>query len=383
MAYRLGFVMEQTLGQITHTQNFQEWVARDASVVATWLPIAYETRKGWASIPLLGRNWTIRASLQAIEHVRAALRTQRFDALFFHTQVTSLFAHGLMLEIPTVVSMDATPINFDTIGVPYAHKPSRFGPVESVKNALMRRAFRRARRLVVWHEWGKKSLVEDYGAPPDKVSVIAPGIDMERWNFPRLDVDSDSPVRLLFVGGDFERKGGKTLLRAMHQSLSSHCELDIVTRDPVDTAGLPNVRVHRGLGPNAPALMALYARADIFVFPTAADVLPLAIMEAMASGLPVVTTRVGAIGEQITDGVTGFQIPPHDVNALCECTLRLVQYPELRRAMGFAGRAAAERLFDGSRNYPRILEIMKRCADQAGGLADDLGVGPRVDAQSR
>ncbi len=367
MPYRLGFVMEQTLGQVTHTKNFQEWVARDASVDATWLPISYDSRDGWAGVPVVGRNWTVRASLQAIEHVRAARRTQTFDALFFHTQVTSLFAHRLMLDIPTIISMDATPLNFDRIGEPYAHAPSRFGSVESVKNALMRRAFSRARGLVIWHEWGKKSLVEDYGAPADKVAVIPPGIDMERWNFPRHDFESGRAVRLLFVGGDFKRKGGEVLLAAMRQGLAQHCELDIVTRDPVDLADLSNVRVHHGLGPNMPALMALYARADVFVFPTVADVLPLAIMEAMASGLPVVTTKVGAIGEEITDGETGFLLPPNDVNALHDCTLGLVRDHQLRRALGIAARGAAERLFNGSRNYPRILEIMKGCADEGPG----------------
>jgi glycosyltransferase involved in cell wall biosynthesis len=367
MPYRLGFVMEQTLGQVTHTKNFQQWVAHDASVVPTWLPISYESREGLAGFPILSRNWTVRASLQAMEQVRAARRTQTFDALFFHTQVTSLFAHRLMLEVPTIVSMDATPLNFDTIGGPYAHAPSRYGPVESLKNAAMRRAFTRARGLVIWHEWGKQSLVNDYGAPPDKVAVIPPGIDLERWNFPRHDFEAGRVVRLLFVGGDFKRKGGETLLAAMRQGLAAHCELDIVTRDPVDLAGVQNVRVHHGLGPNMPALMALYARADVFVFPTEADVLPLAIMEAMASGVPVVTTNVGAISEQITDGVTGCVVPPHDANALCECTLRLVQNSQLRRDMGIAGRAAAERLFNGSRNYPRILDIMKRCADEGVG----------------
>jgi glycosyltransferase involved in cell wall biosynthesis len=365
MPYRLGFVIEQTLGQITHTKNFQHWVAQDPSISATWLPISYESRAGLAGLPLIGNNWTVRASLLAMQQVRAARRLETFDALFFHTQVTSLFAHRLMLEIPTIVSMDATPLNFDTIGKPYAHAPSRIGPVESVKNALMRRAFTRARRLVVWHQWGKRSLVEDYGAPPEKVAVIAPGIDMERWNFPRDNFDPNRVVRLLFVGGDFKRKGGDTLLAAMRQGLARYCALDIVTRDPVDTAGLSNVRVHHGLGPNMPELMALYAAADVFVFPTEADVLPLAIMEAMASALPVVTTNVGAIGEQITDGVTGFVVAPHDEHALCDCTLRLVRNPELRRQMGIAARAAAERHFNGSRNYAAVLDIMKACADQA------------------
>jgi glycosyltransferase involved in cell wall biosynthesis len=190
---------------------------------------------------------------------------------------------------------------------------------------------------------------------------------MEQWNFPRHDFESDRPVRLLFVGGDFRRKGGDTLLAAMRHGLSQQCELDIVTRDPVDLGGLPNVRVHHGLGPNMPALMALYARADVFVFPTEADVLPLAIMEAMASGLPIVTTKVGAIAEQVTDGVTGFVVPLHDATALRDCTLRLVRSPELRREMGIAARQTAERLFNGSRNYPRILEIMKSCADERTG----------------
>jgi glycosyltransferase involved in cell wall biosynthesis len=149
----------------------------------------------------------------------------------------------------------------------------------------------------------------------------------------------------------------------MCKGLAPSCELDIVTRDPVNTMGLPNVRVHHGLGPNAPALRALYGRADVFVFPTLADVLPLAIMEAMASGLPVVTTNVGAIAEQIEDGVTGFLIPPRDVDALVATTTRLVGNPELRRTMGAAARSTADDRFNGARNYPRILHILKQCAD--------------------
>jgi glycosyltransferase involved in cell wall biosynthesis len=367
MPYKLGFVMEQTLGQVTHTKNFQQWVARDPSIIPTWFPISYEERRGLAALPLLSRNWTVRASLQARDRVRAALRTQAFDALFFHTQVTALFAHRIMVEVPTIVSMDATPLNFDTIGKPYAHTTSAVKSIESLKNALTRRSFNRARCLVVWHEWGKASLVQDYGAPAEKVSVIPPGVDLDEWNFPRPAPRSSNRVRLLFVGGDFARKGGDTLLAAMRQGLAASCDLDIVTRAPVDTTGLPGVRVHHGLDPNAPALMALYRSADIFVFPTLADVLPLAIMEAMASGLPVITTDVGAIREQIEDGVTGSLIPPNDVDALCRATLRLVENDDLRHSMGAAARRAGERLFNGARNYPRILELMKRCADQANG----------------
>jgi len=362
MAYKLGFVIEQTLGQVTHTQNFQQWVTNDPDVDATWFLISYEKPHGLAAAPLIRRNWTVRASLQARAQVREALRTHKLDALFFHTPVTALFAHRLMREIPSVVSMDATPRNIDHLGEPYDHKPSSSRRVESVKDALTKRTFDRARKLVVWNEWGKRSLVNDYGSPPDKVSVIPPGIDLTMGVATKGDAKEDGIVDILFVGGDFRRKGGETLLKAFRRHLAPRCELDIVTRERVNLEGVPNARVHHGLGPNAPELRALYARADVFVFPTLADVLPLAIMEAMASGLPVITTDVGAIVEQIEDGVTGLLIPPNDVDALSAATQRLVEEAPLRFQMGAAARHVADERFNGSTNYARLLDVCKACA---------------------
>ena len=361
MAYRIGFVMEQTLGHVTHTQNFQQWVEQDPDVDATWIPVTFDAPDHWRLAPLVRTNWTLRASLRARARLREVLRTSPLDVLFFHTQVTALFARGLMARIPSIVSMDATPLNFDSIGVPYQHFPSMIPPVENVKNALTRRTFNAAAKLITWHEWGKESLVRDYGVDAGKVHVIPPGINLRRWNFPR-GTDPSAPVRLLFVGGDFRRKGGNVLLEAFRTSLTPHCTLDIVTREKVDTGGLAGVKIHHGLGPNAPELMALYASADVFVFPTFADTLPLVIMEAMASGLPVVTTDVGALREEVQDGLTGFLVPPHDAAALAEATLRLVRQPALRLEMGRAGRESAEARFNGAINYRRVLDVCKACA---------------------
>ena len=365
MAYRIGFVMEQTLGHVTHTQNFRHFVELDPDVVPTWIPVSFYKPDHWSRAPLIRHNWTLRASLRARSQVQEALRSTHLDGLFFHTQVTALFAQRLMDRIPTVVSMDATPLNFDSIGVPYNHVPSVYKPIEAIKNALNRRTFEHAGCLITWHEWGKRSLVDDYGVNSSKVHVIPPGIDMERWNFPRPETPTNGPVRLLFVGGDFRRKGGDTLLAAFRRDLMAHCHLDIVTREDVNTDGLTNVRIHHGIGPNAPELMSLYAQADAFVFPTLADTLPLAIMEAMASGLPVVTTNVGALTEEIDDGVTGFVVPPADVDALAQATLRIVKNPALRRQLGLAARRTAEQRFNGSRNYPHVLSVCKACADRA------------------
>src|SRR5262249_15437597 len=126
MAYRIGFVMEHTLGHVTHAQNFRASVDTDPDVTATWIPVAIYQPDHWNKTPLVRGNWTLRASLRARRQVQAVLREHPLDALFFHTQVTALFARGLMKRIPTIVSMDATPINFDSIGLPYNHIPSKY-----------------------------------------------------------------------------------------------------------------------------------------------------------------------------------------------------------------------------------------------------------------
>src|SRR4051794_10881250 len=169
MAYRIGFVMEQTLGHVTHGQNFARWLAEDRDVVPTWIPIPFDTPDGWNRwLPGIGRNWTVRASVRAETEVKRALESAPLDGLFFHTQVTALFAQRLMRKIPSIVSLDATPLNFDTVGQSYHHAPSAYGAVERVKNVLNRRTFRNARKLVSWHHWGKQSLERDYGIEGDR-----------------------------------------------------------------------------------------------------------------------------------------------------------------------------------------------------------------------
>ena len=336
MSYRIGFVMEQTLGHVTHAENFQHWVNKDPDVTPSWLPVSFTAADRWDRAPIVRHNWTLRASLRALAQVQAVLRSTPLDGLFFHTQVTAFFAWHLMSTIPSVVSMDATPLNFDSIGGPYDHLPSGYSQVEALKNALTRRTFKRARKLITWHNWGKQSLVHDYRVEANKVAVIPPGIDLDRWGVAREAPRHAGPVRLLFVGGDFRRKGGEILLAAFRKELMRDCELDIVTREEVDTRDLINVRVHHGLGPNKPELRALFAAADVFVFPTFGDTLPIVVMEAMASGLPVVTTSVGAIAEEVEHGVTGFLVPCGDSHSLAEATLRLVANRDLRRDMGAA-----------------------------------------------
>ncbi len=361
--YRLGFVMEQTLGHVTHDRNLRQWVSCDGEILPTWMPIDFDARGACQRLPKVRDNWTLRASLLARSAASAACKTGSLDGLFFHTQVTSLLSVHLMSRVRSVVSLDATPINVDTVGAAYGHAPSRSGVFEKFKNRLNKRSFQSARHLITWCDWARDSLIRDYGVPERKVTVIPPGVDLGRWQFDRFASQGAGLTRLLFVGGDFRRKGGELLLDVFMKSLADKCELHIVTRDPVETLGLKNVCVHRGLTSNAPELLELFAQADVFVFPTLGDCLPIAVMEAMAAELPVVATRVGALSEEVVDGTTGFLIEPGDREALADRVLNLARDADLRRQMGWAGRRRAEQKFNGATNYRAVLQLYKRCVD--------------------
>ena len=186
MAYRLGFVMEQTLGHVTHAKEFpavdRQRSGRDPDVDSG---VVRRRADRWDNVPVREQQLDVEGQHPGTGAGDGGASFDRLDGLFFHTQVTAIFARGLMADIPTVVSMDATPLNFDRIGSPYDHLPSEFGPLESFKNAMNRRAFNQARRLITWHEWGKDSLVTDYGVDPHKVVVIPPGVDLDKWKSTR------------------------------------------------------------------------------------------------------------------------------------------------------------------------------------------------------
>ncbi len=361
--------MEQTLGHVTHAQNLARWVAEDADVCPRWMPIEFKKDDLWEKLPVIGGNWSLKASLRAREEVRKALRETELDALFFHTQTTALFSVPILKKIPGIVSLDATPINYDTVGAEYGHTAGNNGALERRKQAWNRETFQAATALVTWCQWAKDSLTADYGIEAAKVTVIPPGVDMEKWAFGRAKADataeSSGPTRLLFVGADFKRKGGEYLIEAFRSGLSEHCELDIVTRDleaAQALSGMKNLRTHTDLTANHPTLRELYSRADLFVFPTLGDCLPIAVMEAMAAGLPVIATEVGALREEVEHGVNGLIVPPRDAAAIVAATKVLTGDPAKRRAMSAASRQMAEQRFDAKTNYNAILALMKTCA---------------------
>ena len=365
-APRVGFLLEQTLGHITHADNLRQLVPTDERIEAVFGPIEFAVDGLAARLPGY-RNWTVRAGIGARRALHAMRRSGPIDAVFVHTQVPAILAADQLRRVPTVVSLDATPLQYDELGGPYGHGRSGRRS-EDLKWRLNRACFRRAAAIVTWTEWAKHGLVDGYGVTADKITVIPPGVDVGRWT--SLDSErrspeagADRPVRVLFVGGDFQRKGGLVLLAAFTQlrEAAVDIELDIVTRDdPPPAAG---VRVHRQLGPNSPELMALYREADVFCLPTFADMLPMVLSEAAIIGLPLVSTDIGAISEVVQAERTGLVVPPGDAAALAAALGRLAADPGLRQEMGTAARQFARIELDARINARRLVDVLLSVAD--------------------
>ena len=355
--YRFGFALEYSLGHVTHAQNIKRTLGSHPEIISSYIDLPYDGLTGaWTKLPGVRSNWSVRASLGAWLGLRG--QAGHLDSALFHTQVTSLFAAGLMRRIPSVVSLDATPAQYDALGSFYGHAPSSNARLEALKKRLNQRSFSAARHLVTWSQWTKDSLTADYGVPAGKVTVISPGVDQTLFQPDAAARPVDGLARLLFVGGSFARKGGELLLRwARETQVSAPWELHLVTRDPVPETA--NVIVHQNVSNNGMELVRLYQSSDVFVLPTLADCFSMVSMEAMSCGLPVVTTNMGGIPEIVTEGTTGFLLPPGDYSTLAARLDQLVADAVLRQAMGRAALERARENFDCRKNVGQILEIMK------------------------
>ena len=332
-----------------------------------WIPVDPAEKAWWQRMRFL-KHLSIKGSLLARGKLQAVLANQGVDVVLVHTHDISLFLPPLCAHIPTVISTDATPRQLAELRRASGNGD---GPVLAAYSwwvdRRVRAVIRRAQAVVAWSKWCADSLTGQYRVAPEKITVIPPGTNLGMWPYVERQPHSGQ-VRLLFVGGEFYRKGGKVFIDALNTGLAGRCEVDIVTREEISRENLPNgVRVHRNLNPNDGILRQLYAMADVFVLPTLSDTLGIVFIEAMASGLPVVATDIAGAPEVVAHNSTGLLVKPGDAGDLARAITRLLDSPELRLAMGAAGRRKAETEFSAATNYGRLFELLVTVAGRRGG----------------
>jgi glycosyltransferase involved in cell wall biosynthesis len=196
------------------------------------------------------------------------------------------------------------------------------------------------------------------------------GLDLSTFTGSDGAAPGMDPPLLLSVAQLWERKGLEDLVRACRvladRGIAASCR--IVGEGPL-RGRLEALIAELGLGDRVvltgalrhPEVVALLAQARAFVLPCVVapdgdrDGIPNVILEAMASGLPVISTPVSGIPEVVRDGETGFLVPEHDPTAVADAAARLLADADLASRLGAAGRAFVREEFDLDRNVERLL----------------------------
>jgi len=239
---------------------------------------------------------------------------------------------------------------------------------------------KRTDHIVALNQRLKDEIVAKWSIPPSKVTVVPNGVDTRAFcPDSRKAADVRAKYRIegmycLFVGQLRNRKGVDSLLRAFNEIDNNKMKCVVVGDGPerdkleklADDFKLHSKVLFTGAVPFED-LTDLYAEAEFFVLPTVAEGSPLVVLEAMASGLPVISTKVSGIPEVIDNEQNGFIVPPRDVHALAECMRVLIEDDELRAKMSKTARKKTVASFSWNAVARKTLAVYRKAIEDKSG----------------
>jgi len=345
-------------------RNLCQVISKRDDIESIWSWVDVNPKDFFINLYPFSLNWTFKAGMIAKSRIKELEKNgEVFDAVFINHLTPLAFIRKFRRRVPTILSLDITPPLLANYSTWYQYKKKRKFPLfEKFKYLMTRKAYNDAAFLLPWSEWVRESLIMDYGIGPEKIEIIPPGINLHQWGRKTNAAKKENrKIKILFVGGEFLRKGGDILFKVACRGDFQNYEFHFVTKDFQGHA-MPNTFFYDKMEANSDSLKALYFNADIFALPTRADFSPNAIFEAMAFELPVITTNVGSLSETIRDNENGFFIPLNDEQALADRLLTLIHDQALRLRLGRAGRKLVEEKFNLEKNAERIIFHLKKVA---------------------
>lgn len=320
-----------------------------------------------------------------------ALRRRRPRASFVHTSYFFHQARRLVLErvrqapyaftfqmqslfdvstgqVPHFLYTDHT----NLANLHYDHT-SRFAVYPDRWRRLETAIYRNATVLFVRSRHVERSLVEDYGIAPERIECVYAGSNAGATTLVADGSETDRPVgkRILFVGMDWERKGGPVLMRAFRRVRDAHPDAELVVVGKSPAIDEPNVKVVGQLP--VERIADEYRRAAVLCVPTLREPFGVVFVEAMNHGVPIVSTTVGALPDMVEDGVNGFLVPPGDADALADRLVTLLGDPGLAAAMAIRSKALANDRYNWD-------AVGRRMATRIRAVLAGADAGPDVEA---
>jgi colanic acid/amylovoran biosynthesis glycosyltransferase len=227
-----------------------------------------------------------------------------------------------------------------------------------------------ARAIITETEYSEKFLRERFPECADRIHRVYNGLNLAE--FGRANFSSDPPM-IVAIGRLIVKKGFANLIRAcallVERGRPFRCEifgegpLENQLRAQIEESGLKELVQLPGAKPQH-ELRERLATANVFVLPSVPeaeggmDNLPTVIMEAMATGLPIVSTRIGGIPEMVIDNETGFLLRPEDPPAVADAIEKVICDRSLGQRLGQAGRGRAQMLFSIEKNARDLCALL-------------------------
>jgi glycosyltransferase involved in cell wall biosynthesis len=284
----------------------------------------------------------------------------RWDVIYFPWNFAALNLLPLFdLNCPVVISCRGSQINVSSVASP-----------DSVRPAIaegLRSTFQRAAAIHCVSEAIKLEAVR-YGLDPGKARVIHPAVDMDFF-FPSAPSGSHSDTfRVVTTGSLVWVKGYEYALQSIRHLVDRGIDVEfhLIGDGPerqrilytINDLGLEErVHLHGRLKPDE--VREQLRMSDAFLLSSLSEGISNAVLEAMACGLPVVTTDCGGMREAVTDGKEGFVVPVRDPMEISTALEKLASNPYLRRQMGEHGRRTVASMFDLKSQIDRFSDLCR------------------------
>ena len=298
-------------------------------------------------IPARKKEWTRHTVVELLSFYRVAML--RLPELMREIRPDHVLAH---FSVPAgwvaqrIKAVHGTPYSVVLHGsdVP-GYQPGRFGLIYPFLGCLVRTIWKRAHHVIAVSDELRDLALTAW--PSGDISIVRNGVDTDLFR-PSERAAVSGCCRMICTAQLIERKGIQHLISAVGQQ-KAQCQLDIYGTGPyrpvlvaqVQEAGLSDTIHFHGVV-DRDALVAALQRADLFILPSLQEGLPLALLEAMACGLPVISTDVGGIPEILVHEKNALLVPPADVPSLAASLAHAIRDQSLRTRLGHASRQTAE-----------------------------------------
>lgn len=358
---------------------------------------ADKLRRVCAAIPLLLRHWRSRRTWRALNlfrygrealslkllfwTIRLAEADARFDIVYCHFGLIGRTA-AFLREIGALDGVLVTAFHGVDVSALLGLRPNLYRHLFARGDAF----------LPISRHWGAR--LQAYGCDPDRLLVQHMGVDLSRFRIKPRQSDSTAPIRLLTVGRLVEKKGIAYALQAVARARDHGLQLryTIIGDGPLrqrletlaDELQLRDSVAFLGWRDQEAVIAQMYDH-DILIASSVTDQIgdqegiPVTLMEAMATGMPVISTRHSGIPELVQDGRSGLLVPEADVDGLADAIGKLSADAARRAEMGRSGRAVVEAEFDMTklnRHLLRIFEAMSSQRIDSGAAKDAPATSP-------